>query len=152
MLLQKICLVFFLPMKNINLRVPGFKCRSSLLERMPVLDEASYLVKRATATQATISANKHAPTVAPGGLKLPNGVAKPTSAPLADLLDLSSDGAPASTTTSTTPNDFLQDLLGIGGVSTSTAGILFASIPVISCVVSMLACFSDYVKRAKGLY
>ena len=152
MLLQKICLVFFLPMKNINLRVPGFKCRSSLLERMPVLDEASYLVKRATATQATISANKLAPTVAPGGLKLPNGVAKPTSAPLADLLDLSSDGAPASTTTSTTPNDFLQDLLGIGGVSTSTAGILFASIPVISCVVSMLACFSDYVKRANGLY
>ncbi|KAG2662347.1 hypothetical protein PVAP13_1KG524400 [Panicum virgatum] len=61
--------------------------RSSLLERMPVLDEASYLVKRATATQATISANKHAPTVAPGGLKLPN------------------------------------DLLGIGGVSTSTAGV-----------------------------
>jgi len=97
--------------------------RSSLLERMPVLDEASYLVKRATATQATISANKLAPTVAPGGLKLPNGVAKPTSAPLADLLDLSSDGAPASTTTSTTPNDFLQDLLGIGGVSTSTAGV-----------------------------
>ncbi|KAG2662351.1 hypothetical protein PVAP13_1KG524400 [Panicum virgatum] len=98
--------------------------RSSLLERMPVLDEASYLVKRATATQATISANKHAPTVAPGGLKLPNGVAKPTSAPLADLLDLSSDDAPASTTTSTTtPNDFLQDLLGIGGVSTSTAGV-----------------------------
>ena len=139
-------------MKNINLRVPGFKCRSSLLERMPVLDEASYLVKRATATQATISANKLAPTVAPGGLKLPNGVAKPTSAPLADLLDLSSDDAPASTTTSTTPNDFLQDLLGIGGVSTSTAGILFASIPVISCVVSMLACFSDYVKRANGLY
>ena len=152
MLLQKICLVFFLPMKNINLRVPGFKCRSSLLERMPVLDEASYLVKRATATQATISANKHAPTVAPGGLKLPNGVAKPTSAPLADLLDLSSDDAPASTTTSTTtPNDFLQDLLGIGGVSTSTAGILLP-LSVISCMVSILACFSDYVKRAKGLY
>ncbi|PUZ78123.1 hypothetical protein GQ55_1G427700 [Panicum hallii var. hallii] len=98
--------------------------RSSLLERMPVLDEASYLVKRATATQATISADKLAPTVAPGGLKLPNGVAKPTSAPLADLLDLSSDGAPASTTTSTTTsNGFLQDLLGIGGVSTATTGV-----------------------------
>jgi AP-1 complex subunit gamma-1 len=120
---------------------------------MPVLDEASYLVKRATATQATISADKLAPTVAPGGLKLPNGVAKPTSAPLADLLDLSSDGAPASTTTSTTtPNGFLQDLLGIGGVSTGTTGILFASISVLSCAVSMLACFSDYIKRAKGLY
>ncbi|XP_066332824.1 AP-1 complex subunit gamma-2-like isoform X4 [Miscanthus floridulus] len=98
--------------------------RSSLLERMPVLDEASYLVKRATATQTTISADKLAPTVTPGSLKLPNGVAKPTSAPLADLLDLSSDGAPASTVASTTtPNDFLQDLLGIGGVSSSTTGV-----------------------------
>ncbi|CAD6249064.1 unnamed protein product [Miscanthus lutarioriparius] len=97
--------------------------RSSLLERMPVLDEASYLVKRATATQATIAADKLAPTVTPGSLKLPNGVAKPTSAPLADLLDLSSDGAPASTIASTTtPNDFLQDLLGIG-VSSSTTGV-----------------------------
>ncbi|OEL26891.1 AP-1 complex subunit gamma-2, partial [Dichanthelium oligosanthes] len=98
--------------------------RPSLLERMPVLDEASYLLKRATATQATISADKLAPAITPGGLKLPNGVAKPTSAPLADLLDLSSDGALASTTASTTtPNDFLQDLLGIGGVSSSTAGV-----------------------------
>jgi AP-1 complex subunit gamma-1 len=101
---------------------------------MPVLDEASYLVKRATATQATISADKLAPTVTPGSLKLPNGVAKPTSAPLADLLDLSSDGAPASTVASTTtPNDFLQDLLGIGGVSSSTTGILFPGISVIMC-------------------
>lgn len=98
--------------------------RSSLLERMPVLDEASYLVKRATATQSTISADKIALTVTPGSLKLPNGVAKPTSAPLADLLDFSSDGAPASTVASTTtPNDFLQDLLGIGGVSSSTTGV-----------------------------
>ncbi|CAN6233035.1 unnamed protein product [Urochloa humidicola] len=98
--------------------------RSSLLERMPVLDEATYLVKRATATQATISADKLAPAVTPGGLKLSNGVAKPPSAPLVDLLDLSSDDAPASTISSTTtPNDFLQDLLGIGGVSSSTAGV-----------------------------
>jgi hypothetical protein len=58
-----------------------FKCRSSLLEHMPVLDEASYLLKRAATTTK----------VTPGGLKLQNGVAKPTSAPLADLLDLNSD-------------------------------------------------------------
>ena len=114
-------------MKDINLRVPGFKCRSSLLERMPVLDEASYLVKRATATQATISANKLAPTVAPGGLKLPNGVAKPTSAPLADLLDLSSDDTPVTTSAPTTaPNDFLQDLLGISLTDSSPAGLILA--------------------------
>jgi AP-1 complex subunit gamma-1 len=92
---------------------------------MPVLDETSYLVKRATATQATIAADKLAPPVIPGGLKISNGVAKPPSAPLVDLLDLSSDDAPASTTASTaTPNDFLQDLLGIGGVSSSMAGML----------------------------
>lgn len=99
--------------------------RLSLLERMPVLDEASYLMKRAATTQATISADKLAPAVTPGGLKLPNGAAKPIAAPLADLLDLSSDGAPATTVTSTTtaPSDFLQDLLGIGGTNSTVAGV-----------------------------
>uniref|UniRef100_A0A0D9VMC4 AP-1 complex subunit gamma n=1 Tax=Leersia perrieri TaxID=77586 RepID=A0A0D9VMC4_9ORYZ len=97
--------------------------RPSLLERMPALDEASYLVKRASTAQATLAADKPAPTVSPGGLKLPNGVAKPPTSPLADLLDLSSD-APVITPASTTaaPNDFLQDLLGIGGINSSTAG------------------------------
>ncbi|VAI62561.1 unnamed protein product [Triticum turgidum subsp. durum] len=95
--------------------------RSSLLERMPVLDEATYLVKRASATQATIPAYKPA-AVTPGGLKLPNGVAKPAVAPLVDLLDLSSDDAPATSAASATtaPSDFLQDLLGIGGTNLST--------------------------------
>uniref|UniRef100_A0A453PZ86 Clathrin/coatomer adaptor adaptin-like N-terminal domain-containing protein n=1 Tax=Aegilops tauschii subsp. strangulata TaxID=200361 RepID=A0A453PZ86_AEGTS len=97
--------------------------RSSLLERMPVLDEAAYLVKRASATQATIPAYKPA-AVTPGGLKLPNGVAKPAAAPLVDLLDLSSDDAPVTSAASATtaPSDFLQDLLGIGGTNLSTAG------------------------------
>ncbi|VAI51029.1 unnamed protein product [Triticum turgidum subsp. durum] len=97
--------------------------RSSLLERMPVLDEATYLVKRASATQATIPAYKPA-AVTPGGLKLPNGVAKPAAAPLVDLLDLSSDDAPVTSAASATtaPSDFLQDLLGIGGTNLSTAG------------------------------
>jgi AP-1 complex subunit gamma-1 len=92
---------------------------------MPVLDEASYLMKRAATTQATISADKLAPAVTPGDLKLPNGAVKPIAAPLADLLDLSSDGAPATTVTSTTtaPSDFLQDLLGIGGTNSTVAGI-----------------------------
>ncbi|KAM3244899.1 hypothetical protein ACQJBY_056308 [Aegilops geniculata] len=97
--------------------------RSSLLERMPVLDEAAYLVKRASATQATIPAYKPA-AVTPGGLKLPNGVAKPAAAPLVDLLDLSSDDAPVTSAASATtaPSDFLQDLLGIGGTNLTTAG------------------------------
>jgi AP-1 complex subunit gamma-1 len=94
-----------------------------LLERMPALDEASYLLRRASATQATLAADKPTPAVTPGGLKLPNGVAKPATSPLVDLLDLSSDDVPAITTASTTtaPNDFLQDLLGIGGISSSPA-------------------------------
>ncbi|KAL5225010.1 hypothetical protein ABZP36_011649 [Zizania latifolia] len=98
--------------------------KSSLLERMPVIDEASYLVKRAASTQATISSDKSAAAATPGGsLKLPNGLAKPPSAPLADLLDLSSDDAPVTTSAPTTaPNDFLQDLLGIGLADTSTTG------------------------------
>ncbi|KAJ1281505.1 hypothetical protein BS78_04G311100 [Paspalum vaginatum] len=111
--------------------------RSSLLEHMPVLDEASYLVKRATATQATISTDKPAPVVTPGSLKLLNGAVKPTSAPLADLLDLSSDGAPDSTTASTPSNDFLQDLLGIGGVSSSTGVPSTASADILMDLLSI---------------
>ena len=100
-------------------------CRSSLLERMPVLDEANYLVKRAASTQATVSSVKSAPAVIPGGQpKLPNGVAKPPAAPLADLLDLSSDDTPVTTSAPTTaPNDFLQDLLGIDLTDSSPAGL-----------------------------
>ncbi|PAN25604.1 hypothetical protein GQ55_4G325800 [Panicum hallii var. hallii] len=98
--------------------------KSSLLERMPVLDEANYLVKRAASTQATVSSVKSAPAVTPGGQpKLPNGVAKPPPAPLADLLDLSSDDTPVTASAPTTaPNDFLQDLLGIGLTDSSPAG------------------------------
>ncbi|XP_024317492.1 AP-1 complex subunit gamma-2 isoform X4 [Brachypodium distachyon] len=98
--------------------------RSSLLERMPVLDEATYLMKRASTTQASIPAYKPASAVTPGDLKFPNGLAKPAVTPLADLLDLSSDDATATTTASTTtaPSDFLQDLLGIGGTNLPTAG------------------------------
>lgn len=99
---------------------------------MPVLDEASYLVKRAASSQATVSLTKSAPSAASGGsLKVPNGAVKPPPAPLADLLDLSSDDAPVTTSApSTAPTDFLQDLLGIGLTDTSTAGfdsILFIS-------------------------
>uniref|UniRef100_A0ACD5Y0Z7 Uncharacterized protein n=1 Tax=Avena sativa TaxID=4498 RepID=A0ACD5Y0Z7_AVESA len=98
--------------------------KSSLLERMPILDEASYLMKRATSSQATVSLTKSAPAATPGGpLKLPNGVAKPPPAPLPDLLDLSSDDSPATTSAPTTePNDFLKDLLGIDLIDSSAAG------------------------------
>ncbi|KAA8533123.1 hypothetical protein F0562_033344 [Nyssa sinensis] len=78
--------------------------RSALVERMPVLDEATYSGRRAGSLPATVSTS-------PGpALNLPNGVAKPAAAPLVDLLDLSSDDVPAP---SSSGGDFLQDLLGV---------------------------------------
>ncbi|KAG8366178.1 hypothetical protein BUALT_Bualt17G0049600 [Buddleja alternifolia] len=80
------------------------KIRSALVERMPVLDEATYSGRRAGSMPAALSTSQ-------GALpKMPNGVAKPTSAPLVDLLDLSSDDTPAA---SSSGGDFLQDLIGI---------------------------------------
>ncbi|KAK9277510.1 hypothetical protein L1049_007054 [Liquidambar formosana] len=78
--------------------------RSALVERMPVLDEATYSGRRAGSLPATVSTSNGA------SLNLPNGVAKPTAAPLVDLLDLTSDDAPAP---SSSGGDFLQDLLGV---------------------------------------
>ncbi|GMY26183.1 AP-1 complex subunit gamma-2-like [Fagus crenata] len=78
--------------------------RSALVERMPVLDEATFIGRRAGSMPATVSTSSGA------SLNLPNGVAKPSAAPLVDLLDLSSDDAPAP---SSSGGDFLQDLLGV---------------------------------------
>ena len=117
--------------------------RSSLLERMPVLDEANYLVKRAASTQAAVSFLNSAPAATSGGpLKLPNGVAKPPPAPLADLLDLSSDDAPVTTSAPTTaPNDFLQDLLGIGLTDSSPIGLTLNYFPFLMiCFCCLLVC------------
>ncbi|XP_075657959.1 AP-1 complex subunit gamma-2-like [Castanea sativa] len=78
--------------------------RSALVERMPVLDEATFIGRRAGSMPATVSTSSGA------SLNLPNGVAKPSAAPLVDLLDLSLDDAPAP---SSSGGDFLQDLLGV---------------------------------------
>ncbi|XP_027151023.1 AP-1 complex subunit gamma-2-like [Coffea eugenioides] len=78
--------------------------RSTLVERMPVLDEATYSGRRAGSVPAVVSTSQGAP------INLPNGVAKTTSAPLVDLLDLSSDDVPVP---SSSGGDFLQDLLGV---------------------------------------
>ncbi|XP_061370159.1 AP-1 complex subunit gamma-2-like [Gastrolobium bilobum] len=77
--------------------------RSTLVERMPVLDEAAFIGRRAGSLPGATSTTS-APSVS-----LPNGVAKPV-APLVDLLDLSSDDAPAP---SSSGGDLLQDLLGV---------------------------------------
>ncbi|GAA0150042.1 membrane traffic protein [Lithospermum erythrorhizon] len=78
--------------------------RSTLVERMPALDEASYSGRKTGSVPAVASTSQGT------SLNLPNGAVKTTS-PLVDLLDLSAeDDVP-------TPNlsggDVLQDLLGI---------------------------------------
>ncbi|KAH6815624.1 Adaptor protein complex AP-1 [Perilla frutescens var. frutescens] len=80
------------------------KIRPALVERMPVLDEATYSGKRAGSVPAAVSTSLGDPP------KMPNSVTKPTSAPLVDLLDLSSDDVLAP---SSSGGDFLQDLLGV---------------------------------------
>lgn len=88
--------------------------RSVLVERMPVLDEATYNGRRAGSMPATVSMSSGA------SLNLPNGVAKPPAAPLVDLLDLSSDDTPAP---SSSGGDFLHDLLGVDlSVGSSSSG------------------------------
>ncbi|XP_042052992.1 AP-1 complex subunit gamma-2-like isoform X2 [Salvia splendens] len=80
------------------------KIRSALVERMPVLDEATYSGRRAGSVPAVVSTSLGTQP------KMSNGVAKPTSAPLVDLLDLSSDDVQ---TPSSSGGDFLHDLLGV---------------------------------------
>ncbi|KAK4485779.1 hypothetical protein RD792_008426, partial [Penstemon davidsonii] len=89
------------------------KIRSALVERMPVLDEVTYTGRRAGSVPAAVSTSQGAPP------RIPNGVAKPTSAPLVDLLDLSSDETPAP---SSFGGDFLQDLLGVDVSPASSKG------------------------------
>lgn len=79
-------------------------CRSSLVERMPVLDEATFSGRRAGSLPTAVSTSGKSP------LGIPNGVAKAAAAPLVDLLDLSSDDTPAPTSSGA---NFLQDLLGV---------------------------------------
>lgn len=79
--------------------------RSALCERMPVLDESAYSVRRAGSLPAAASSSQGS------AVALPNGVAKPSATPLVDLLDFSSDDAPVPAPSQS--NDFLHDLLGV---------------------------------------
>ncbi|XP_052173857.1 AP-1 complex subunit gamma-2-like isoform X2 [Diospyros lotus] len=79
--------------------------RPVLLERMPVLDEATYSGRKAGCSPQTVSVLSGAP------LNQPNGVAKPTPDSLVNLLDINSDETPAP---SSSGDNFLQDLLGVG--------------------------------------
>ncbi|XP_028801850.1 AP-1 complex subunit gamma-2 isoform X1 [Neltuma alba] len=77
---------------------------SALVERMPVLDEATF-IGRKTGSMPGAASTPTGPSV-----NIPNGVAKPSVAPLVDLLDLSSDDVPAP---GSSGGDLLQDLLGV---------------------------------------
>ncbi|KAK1296534.1 AP-1 complex subunit gamma-2 [Acorus calamus] len=94
--------------------------KSSLVERMPVLDESAYHNKKAASAPGNLSEGKTSQATGGASVKLPNGVAKTPAAPLVDLLDLSSDDIPQP---SSSGGDFLHDLLGIGlAPSPSSAG------------------------------
>ncbi|KAJ0960403.1 hypothetical protein J5N97_007947 [Dioscorea zingiberensis] len=96
--------------------------KSSLLERMPVLDESTYVKKKVGSSDGTLSANKTSQRATSGtSVNIPNGVGKQPAAPLADLLDLSSDDAPVSSSSAT---DFLNDLLGVDLTSQSSSGVV----------------------------
>ncbi|MCH99907.1 AP-1 complex subunit gamma-2, partial [Trifolium medium] len=76
---------------------------STLVERMPVLDEATFNARRAGSLPDAVS------TPTGPSVNLPNGAVK-SVAPLLDLLDLSADDTPAP---SSSGGDFLNDLLGV---------------------------------------
>ncbi|PHT26579.1 AP-1 complex subunit gamma-2 [Capsicum baccatum] len=78
--------------------------RSSLVERMPVLDEETFSGRRAGSVPAAVSTSQGV------SVSLPNGSIKLSTAPVADLLDLTLDDAPAS---SSSGGVFLQDLLDV---------------------------------------
>ncbi|KAJ8773799.1 hypothetical protein K2173_008262 [Erythroxylum novogranatense] len=86
--------------------------RSTLVERMPVLDEATFSGRRAGSLPTAVSTSGGA------SVNLPNGVAKPSAAPLVDLLDLSDDTPAPSPSPS--GGDFLNDLLGVDLSAPST--------------------------------
>ncbi|XP_029130285.1 AP-1 complex subunit gamma-2 isoform X2 [Cajanus cajan] len=77
--------------------------RPTLVERMPALDEVTFIARRAR------SLPDAALTPTGPSVGLPNGVARP-EAPIVDLLDINSDDAPVP---SSSGGDLLQDLLGV---------------------------------------
>ncbi|OVA03725.1 Clathrin/coatomer adaptor [Macleaya cordata] len=88
--------------------------RSALVERMPVLDETTYSVRRPGSLPTTV------PTSTGASRNLPNGVAKTADTPLPNLLDFDSEDVPIA---SSSGGDFLKDLLDVGvSPITSLAG------------------------------
>ncbi|MCO5595575.1 hypothetical protein L7F22_049620 [Adiantum nelumboides] len=95
--------------------------KETLVERMPVLDEATYVAKKSDEANVGISPDGKAEAVSTASKPIANGHAKPVVAPTAalmDLLDLSVDDVPASTQSA---GEFLHDLLGITSLTVDTS-------------------------------
>lgn len=84
--------------------------KSSLVERMPVLDELTYIGRKVGSSTDVPAVKTRKTTPSGASLNLQNGVTKPPATSMGDLLDLSSDDVPS---TKSSTNDFLQDLLGV---------------------------------------
>ncbi|KAI3714209.1 hypothetical protein L1987_72805 [Smallanthus sonchifolius] len=78
--------------------------RSALVERMPVLDEATFSGRKAGSILAAAVSTS---------LNSVNGVSTSAAAPLVDLLDLGAD-EPATAAPTSSGGNFLQDLLDVG--------------------------------------
>lgn len=96
---------------------------------MPVLDEASYLTKRAGSTQKTAlgdtKSTASGDSKTTSSVKVPNGVAKPPAAvAMPNLIDFSIDDTPVAPTSTTTsePPDFIKDLIDIDLPSSPPSG------------------------------
>ncbi|XP_020593385.1 AP-1 complex subunit gamma-2-like [Phalaenopsis equestris] len=97
--------------------------KSSLLERMPVLDELTYIGRKDGSSTDGLPVKPSKATLSGASLNLQNGVTKPPAPSMGDLLDLSSDDVPA---TKSSTNDFLQDLLGVDLGTPLPSGAAFA--------------------------
>ncbi|XP_074582389.1 AP-1 complex subunit gamma-2-like [Curcuma longa] len=99
--------------------------KSSLLERMPSLDESAHIGKRTSSSQVNVSAVKVTRSTPVASPSFPNGVAHAPINPLLDLLDLIPDDNPVPNSST---NDIVQDLLGIGLGNPSTSGTTTPSV------------------------
>jgi hypothetical protein len=112
---------------------------------MPVLDEASYLTKRAGSMQKTTSGDvkltASGDSKTTSSIKVPNGVAKPPAAvAMPNLIDFSIDDIPVAPTSATTsePPDFIKDLIDIDLGSSPSSGY---TLPFLVLLILMYFCF-----------
>eukprot|EP00850_Spirogloea_muscicola_P001819 SM000007S20779 [mRNA] locus=s7:120003:125764:- [translate_table: standard] len=99
------------------------KLRTALMEKMPALDEATYLTKQQVETGLAVDVTK-ADSQSRSNVQ-PNGIKAPVQPMLADLLDFSvDDGAASQPSSSSQAQNGLLDMLGAPPTSSSgTSGV-----------------------------